>query len=323
MLGSATANQVGAAAGAHAFAAVGPAGVVAVRQLVAAAVLLPVARPDPRRFTRAQWWPVLLLAAVFAVMNLSVYTAIDRIGLGLTVTLEVLGPLAVALLGSRTRADLACAVAAATGVYVLVLPGPASDWTGIAVALLAAGCWAAYILLNRVIGARLPGVEGLAVATSLSALGYLPLAVVLAVEGRWSAGALLWAAVAGVLSAVPYAGDLIALRHVPPRVFGMFMSVHPVLAALSGLVLLGQALRPHEWAGIVIVITVLAAANHRRTASAKGRQGGEEIARKGRKADEGQEVSEGQEVGEGQEVDKERRRESGRQRGEKQQAQAP
>ena len=131
MLGSAASNQVGAAVGAHAFPTIGPAGVVAVRQFVAAAVLLPVARPDLRRLTWSQWWPTVLLGVVFAVMNLSLYTAIDRIGLGLAVTLEVLGPLAVALLGSRTRIDLICALAAGAGVYVLVLPGPSSDFLGI------------------------------------------------------------------------------------------------------------------------------------------------------------------------------------------------
>jgi len=265
MLGSAAGNQVGAAAGAHAFDAYGPAGVVAVRQLVAAAVLLPVARPAVRRYTWAQWWPVLLLAAVFAVMNLSLYTAVDRIGLGLAVTLEVLGPLAVALLGSRTRFDLLCALAAAAGVYVLVLPGPSSDYAGIACALLAAGCWAAYILLSRVVGARLPGIEGLAVATSVSALGYLPVLLTLSLDT-----ALGYAAVAGVLSAVPYAADLIVLRTVPPRVFGMFMSVHPVLAAFAGLILLDQALRAHEWAGVAVVIGVLAVSSLRRRSAADG-----------------------------------------------------
>src|SRR3954467_8796768 len=100
MVFSGASNQVGAAVGAHAFPAIGPAGVVAVRQFVAAAVLLPVARPNFRRFTWAQWWPTLLLGLVFATMNISLYTAIDRIGLGLAVTLEFLGPLAVALCGS-------------------------------------------------------------------------------------------------------------------------------------------------------------------------------------------------------------------------------
>ena len=106
MLGSALSNQVGAATGALAFPVIAPAGVVAVRQWVAGAVLLAVGRPQVRRFTWPQWWPVLSLALVFATMNLSLYTAIDRIGLGLAVTLEFLGPLTVALAASRRRADL-------------------------------------------------------------------------------------------------------------------------------------------------------------------------------------------------------------------------
>ena len=167
MLLSGLSNQTGAGIGAHAFSAVGPAGVVAVRQLVAAAVLLPAARPALHRMSWAQWWPALLLAAVFAVMNLSLYTAIDRIGLGLAVTLEFLGPLAVALLGSRSRRDVLTAVAAGVGVYVLVLPGPSSDFLGLALAVLAAECWAAYIVLNRVAGSRLPGLQAPAVATGL------------------------------------------------------------------------------------------------------------------------------------------------------------
>ena len=261
MVGSAASNQVGAAVGAHAFPTIGPAGVVAVRQFVAAAVLLPVARPDLRRLTWAQWWPELLLGVVFAVMNLSLYTAIDRIGLGLAVTLEVLGPLAVALIGSRTRVDLFCALAAGIGVYVLVLPGPSSDYLGIGLGLLAATCWAAYIVLNRMLGQRLPGLRAPALATSVSALLYLPVAAVLLAQGRLAGVGLLYAVAAGLLSSVvPYAADLIALRTVPPRFFGLFMSVHPVLAALAGLVLLGQHPRLHEWTGIVIVIVVNAGA---------------------------------------------------------------
>jgi inner membrane transporter RhtA len=254
MLGSAASNQFGAALGAHAFGTIGPAGVVAVRQFVAAAVLLPIARPDPRRFTWAQWWPTLLLGVVFAVMNLSLYTAIDRIGLGLAVTLEVLGPLAVALIGSTTRWF---ALAAAAGVYLLVLPGPSSDFAGIGLGLLAAACWAAYILLNRLLGQRLPGLQAPAVGTSVSALLYLPVALLT----PWEPAAVRYAVGAGLFSSViPYAADLIALRSVPPRFFGLFMSVHPVLAALAGLVLLGQRLELHEWLGMAVVITVNAVA---------------------------------------------------------------
>jgi len=261
MLGSALSNQVGAALGAHAFGAVGPPGVVAIRQVVAATVLLPAARPPLRRITWPQWWPVLLLAAVFGCMNLSLYTAIDRLGLGLAVTLEFLGPLAVPLAGSRSRRDLLIAVAAAVGVYVLVLPGPSSDYLGIGVGMLAGACWAAYIVLNRVAGARLPGLQAPAVATGLCALAYLPVLVVIAAAGRLTWAAAGYAVAAGVLaSVVPYAADLIALRFVPARFFGVFMSVHPVLAALVGTVLLGQVLVLHEWTGIAVVVLANAAA---------------------------------------------------------------
>jgi inner membrane transporter RhtA len=261
MLTGAVSNQTGAAIGAHAFPFIGPAGVVAVRQIVAAAVLVPVAGPPLRRMTWHQWWPTLLLAAVFATMNLSLYTAIDRIGLSLAVTLEFLGPLSVALVGSRTRLDLVIALAAGAGVYVLIQPGPTSDWLGIALALVAAGCWASYIVLNRMLGSRLPGLQAPAVATTVSAVAYLPVLVVLIGQGKLQGAALFYAVCAGVLSsAVPYAADLIALRRVPQRFFGVFMSVNPVIAAVAGIVLLGQVLDLHEWIGIAVVVTANAVA---------------------------------------------------------------
>lgn len=274
MLGSGMSSQVGAAVGAHAFAAIGPAGVVAVRQIVAAVVLLPIARPPVRRMTWPQWWPTLLLAAVFATMNLSLYTAIDRIGLGLAVTLEFLGPLAVAIGGSRTRGHLLTALAAAVGVYVLVLPGPTNDHLGIGLALLAAACWAGYIHLNRLLGTRLPGLQAPAVATTVSALVYLPVVIGLMVQGRMTGLPLLYAVTAGVLSSVvPFTADLTALRVVPPRFFGVFQSLHPVWAAVAGLVLLGQVLDLHEWVGLAIVVaanamTVLTSRRGRSTSPA-------------------------------------------------------
>jgi inner membrane transporter RhtA len=261
MTASAASNQLGAAVGAHAFAAIGPAGVVAVRQFVAAAVLLPVARPNLRSFTRAQWWPTIALGLVFATMNLSLYVAIDRIGLGLAVTLEVLGPLGVALAGSRTRRDFLFVLIAAVGVYVLVLPGPSSDYLGVGLGLLAAGCWAAYILLNRLVGARLPGLQAPAVATAMSATLYVPVAVLLVLHGKLTGMSVLYAVGAGVFcSVVPYAVDVIALRKVPARLFGLAMSVHPVLAALAGLVVLGETLALHHWVGISLVVTANALA---------------------------------------------------------------
>ncbi|MEV0115739.1 EamA family transporter [Streptomyces sp. NPDC050844] len=255
MLGSGLSNQVGAATGALAFDAIGPAGVVAVRQWVAGALLMAVGRPRLRAFTWRQWWPLLCLAAVFATMNLSLYTAIDRVGLGLAVTLEFLGPLTVALAASRRAVDLGCALVAGAAVVTLARPQPTTDYAGIALGLLAAVCWASYILLNRTVGARLPGVEGSATAAGISALLYLPVGIVVLAHHPPTLTALACASAAGLLSsAVPFLADLLALRRVDARFFGIFMSVNPVLAALVGLIVLGQALDWVEWLAIAAIV---------------------------------------------------------------------
>jgi inner membrane transporter RhtA len=254
MTGSAVANQAGAATAALAFPVLGPAGVVAVRQCVAAVVLLVTVRPRVRSFTWPQWWPVLALALVFAVMNLSLYTAIDRIGLGLAVTLEFLGPLGVALAASRRLTDLACALVAGAAVLVLARPQPSTDYLGIALGLLAACCWASYILLNRVVGRRVPGTQGPAAAAGVSALLYVPVAIVVLLHHP-ALRDLGEAATAGILcSAVPMLSDLLALRRVPTRFFGVFMSINPVVAALAGLVVLGQALAWIQWLAIAAIV---------------------------------------------------------------------
>jgi inner membrane transporter RhtA len=258
MTGSAASNQLGAATAALAFPALGPAGVVAVRQWVAAVVLLIAVRPKFASFTWQQWRPVLALALIFAIMNLSLYTAIDRIGLGLAVTLEFLGPLSVALLASRRAIDLACALIAGAAVVVLARPQPSTDYAGILLALLAAACWAGYILVNRVVGARLPGAQGPAAAASLSALLYVPVGIWALMSSHAVTGAALGrAAAAGILcSAVPMIADMQALRRVPARFFGVFMSVNPVFAALTGLLVLGQSLPPADWLAIAVIVTV-------------------------------------------------------------------
>ncbi|MGO4805192.1 DMT family transporter [Arthrobacter sp. 2MCAF15] len=261
MTGSGLSNQIGAGIGAHAFPVLGPAGVVAVRQLVAAAVLLTAARPPLHRFTWKQWWPALLLGGTIALMNICLYVAIQRIGLGLAVTLEFLGPLAIALLRSGSKLDLLCALCAGTGVYILVLPGSSSDFLGIGIAVAGAACWAAYILLNGVVGRRLPGLQGPAAATSVSLLFYLPVVGYLVAAGSLTGPALLFSVIAGVLcSVIPYAADVVALRHVRPAFFGVYMSINPLLAALSGMIVLGQILAVHEWLGIGIIVATNAAA---------------------------------------------------------------
>lgn len=255
MAGSGLSNQTGAALGSLAFPVIGPVGVVAVRQYVAALVLLAVGRPRLRAFTRRQWWPVLALAVVFGIMNLSLYTAIDRVGLGLAVTLEFLGPLSIALAATRRRVDACCALIAAAGVVTLMRPRPSADYLGMGLGLLAAVCWASYILLNRTVGRRIPGAQGSAAAAGLSALMFLPVGVVVAVRHPPTLTAAGCAMAAGVLSsAVPYLVDLFTLRRVPAPAFGLFMSVNPVLAAVVGWVVLGQRLGWTEWASIAAVV---------------------------------------------------------------------
>ncbi|MEU8876986.1 EamA family transporter [Streptomyces javensis] len=260
MIGSGLSNQTGAAIGSQAFPVIGPIGVVAVRQYVAAIVLLAVGRPRLRSFTWWQWRPVMGLAVVFGTMNLSLYSAIDRIGLGLAVTLEFLGPLCIALAGSRRRVDACCALVAAAAVVTLMRPRPSADYPGMGLGLLAAVCWASYILLNRTVGRRVPGAQGSAAAAGISALMFLPVGIAVAVHQPPTVSAAAYAIIAGVLSsAVPYLADLFTLRRVPAQAFGLFMSVNPVLAALVGRVGLGQSLGWTEWisVGAIVVANAL------------------------------------------------------------------
>jgi inner membrane transporter RhtA len=222
-------------------------------------VLLAAGRPRWRTFTWAQRRLVLLLAAVYGTMNLSLYSAIGRLGLGLAVTLEFLGPLAVALATSRRRADLACALVAGAGVVALTRPRPATDYPGIGLGLLAGACWAGYILLNREIGRRLPGVQGPAAAAGLSALVFVPAGIVVLLRHPPTAAALACAAAGILSSAVPFLADLLALRRVPAGYFGIFMSVNPVLAALIGLVILRQSLSWEAWLSIAAIVAANAA----------------------------------------------------------------
>jgi inner membrane transporter RhtA len=256
MLASAASNQTGAAVGAKAFPAIGPVGVVAVRQLLTALVLGSIVRPRLRRLRKDQWLPVLGLVVVFSVMNLSLYASVERIGLGLAVTLEFLGPLTVAIAGSRRALDLACAGLAGVGVVVLTSPGPTTDVVGIALALVAATAWGSYILLTRTLGQRLPGIEGTAAAGVVTGALSLPVAIAWFATHPPTAAALGLAAACGLLASIlPYVADLLALRRVPAHMFGTFTSVNPVLAALAGWVVLSQTLHRHEWAGIALIVT--------------------------------------------------------------------
>lgn len=255
LMASALSNQLGAASGSLAFPVVGPIGVVAVRQFIAAAVLLPLVRPQVLSLTRSQWWPVVLLAIVFGTMNLSLYAAIERIGLGLAVTLEFLGPLAIALITSRTKSSAVCAVIAGVGVAAIMQPEASTDYLGIAMAIAAAFSWAAYILLNKTVGARIPGIHGTAMASGVSALLFLPTGFIVFMNHRPDAFTVLCAVGAGVLaSVVPYVADQVTLRRIPANLFGVLMSINPVFAAAVGALALHEALGLLEWAGIILIV---------------------------------------------------------------------
>ncbi|MEI2277359.1 EamA family transporter [Paenarthrobacter ilicis] len=260
LMASALSNQLGAATGSLAFPVLGPVGVVAVRQLVAAAVLLPIVRPRLLELTWRQWWPVLLLAVSFGTMNLGLYASIQRIGLGLAVTLEFLGPLALAIISTRRIGSMVCALAAAAGVVAITQPKASMDWVGIALGLLAACSWAAYILLNRTVGRRIHGIQGTAAATGVSAVLFLPVAVVVFISQPVDVVSVLCAVGAGVLASVlPYVADLVALRRVPANLFGVLMSINPVFAAIIGAVLLRQELAAVQWVGIGLIVVSNAA----------------------------------------------------------------
>lgn len=246
--------QLGAGFARQLFDEVGPAAVVMLRQGGAALVLLALARPSVRGRSRRDWATVLAFGAVLAVMNLTFYEAVARLPLGIAVTIELLGPLGLAVGLSRGRRELAWAGVAVAGVLLLSEGGDHLDPAGIAFALVAAVGWASYILLSRATGQRSSGIDGLALAMAVAALTAAPL-------GLRAGGALLDAhvlavgALVALLSGlVPFSLELVALRRVRPRVFGVLMSLSPAAAALSGFVVLGQRLDAVQLAAVVLVI---------------------------------------------------------------------
>lgn len=248
-------NQIGASLGALAFPAIGPIGVVSLRQLFSAVIFMSIGRPRLLRMRWSQWWPVLLLGVVFGIMNGGLYLAIDRLGLGLAITLEFLGPLAIVIFASRRLIDLFGGVLAMVGVVVLVHPSPSTDVLGICFGLLSAVGWGSYVLLSREIGRRLPGLQGAGAASLVSAIIWLPIAIFWFTAHPPPLWAIALAAACTLLSSVvPLAADVTALRFIPAGIFSTLQSLHPVWAAVVGLVVLGQALQWYEILGIALVV---------------------------------------------------------------------
>jgi len=196
------------------------------------------------------------------VMNFSIYQAFARIPLGVAVTVEFLGPLAVAVAGSRHLRDVGWVVLAAIGVVLLTQGGHGHlDLTGVMFAGVAAACWAAYIVLSSATGRRFPGSSGLAIAMVVAAVLVTPPAVVAGGRAMFRPAVLATGAAIGVLSSViPYRLELESLRRMPMRLFGVWMSMEPAVAALIGLVMLGQHLTIVEWAAICCVMVACAGA---------------------------------------------------------------
>jgi inner membrane transporter RhtA len=260
--------QFGAAVSKEQFDEIPPVGMVLLRLLTSSLILLALARPRPGGRTAADWRPVLALGLALGMMNWAFYESFARIPLGVAVTIEFVGPLAVAAVGRRRPRDLVWVGLAALGV-VLFGAGPTSlDPLGFGLALLAGGCWALYIVSTAATGRRWAGVEGLAVASTVATLAIAPFAVATAGARLLEPRLLVLGALVGLLSSViPYSLEMAALRTLPPRVFGILMSLEPAIAALVAAVLLREWLTPLQLLAMACVTA--ASVGAARTTSAR------------------------------------------------------
>ena len=259
VIGAVVSVQLGSATATTLFDQVGPAGAVLYRLLFAAILLLAIWRPVLMEAGREGLMLVIAFGVTLAGMNLSFYESLDRIDLGIAVTLEFVGPLLVGLLGSRRPLDLAWVACAAIGVLLLTRPSGSANAAGIGFALLAGGFWAAYILLSARVGRAFSGGRGLALAMGVAA-------ALMVVPGTAAAGgdlldpgaAAVGAATAVLSSVIPYSLELEALRRIAVGTFGVLMSLEPAVAALIGLVALDQGLAAIEVLGIALVVVASA-----------------------------------------------------------------
>ena len=247
--------QLGAAVAKALFGEVTPTGMVWLRLVTSAVVLGALARPTWRGRSRSDWAVVVGFGITLGVMNWAIYQAFARIPLGVAVTIEFVGPLSIAVLGSRRPRDLLWVVLAGTGVLLLGLQPGEVSLAGAGFALLAGGAWAAYILLSAQTGARWPGLGGLAVASIVAMLLLSPAAVISAGGTLLEPWVLAVGAAVGLLSSVvPYSVEMVALRRLPPAVFSILMSLEPAAAALAAIVVLQEFLTPVQWVAMACVV---------------------------------------------------------------------
>ena len=255
--------QIGAACAKSLFPAIGPQGAAALRLALGALMLLVIVRPWRAWPRRAPLLALSGLGAATAGAVLMFYLAQSRLPLGIAIALQFLGPLAVAIAGTRRPIDLVWAALAAGGVWWLVGSGAhasAIDLIGVAFALCAAVAWAAYILCGRIASAAFGGSTG-ALAASIAAVMVLPFGVAQAGTALFSPGLLPMALLVALLStAIPFSLELYALPRLPARTFATFTSLEPAFGVMSGWVLLGQHLASTQIAGVAVVITAAAGA---------------------------------------------------------------
>ena len=259
-MAAAASIQFGAAFAVTLFDSLGPGGATLLRLTFAAALLLAFWRPRLRGLAPGALRLAVAFGLALGLMNWTFYEAIQRIPLGAAVTLEFVGPLAVAVFGSHRRRDLVWVALAAAGILLLSDPSGSGglDPHGVALALFAGCCWGAYILLSARTGAVFPGGGGLALAMGVAALVALPAGLLQGGSSLLEPSLLLSGLVVALASSViPYSLELEALRRLPPAVFGVLMSLEPAVAALAGLLILAQSLQ----AGQVLAIVLVSAAS--------------------------------------------------------------
>jgi inner membrane transporter RhtA len=258
--------QIGAAIAKDLFDLVPPTAMVWLRLVTSAVLLLLVARPRLTGHSVRDWLIVLGFGVSLLVMNWAIYQSFARIPLGIAVTIEFLGPLAVAVIGSRRFLDLIWVALAGMGVALLGLSRATLTLAGVGFALLAALGWAFYILLSAQTGRRWPGISGIAIASMVGAIVLAPPAIVEAGSQLLNPTILALGFAIGLLSSViPYSFELIALRRIPPRVFSILMSLEPAAAALAAMIVLGEFLSLVQWLAMGCV--VLASIGATRTSS--------------------------------------------------------
>ncbi|HEX2414338.1 MAG TPA: EamA family transporter [Thermoleophilaceae bacterium] len=263
--------QFGSALAKTLFDQVGPGGTVFLRLLLAALVLTLIWRPTVKGHGRRDLWLIFWFGVCLAGMNMAFYASLDRIPLGVAVTFEFVGPLGVAVWGSRRALDLVWVALAAIGIVLLSDFGSSDlDAAGVGFALLAGAFWAAYILLSARVGRVFPGGGGLALSMVVGAVLLAPVGVAGAGADLLAIGVLATALAVSLLSsAIPYTLEMEALRRLPEAVFGVLMSIEPAVAALAGFLVLGESLSTREVAAILFVVAASAGAARHATVVAR------------------------------------------------------